>query len=280
MTRTRTMRKTFRHRHPKPAVAIRELATLTLERPPRRRLLPGDLTGDAAAVARVRSTLTTPERGSETVQVSLPAGKRYAGASVVTTPRSSAGSVVWIEKQPAKGAIGQVVLVIGYAISPGGFLEFAVESYEEPDTPAPAAPAPTEYNVIFASDDDDAVEELAAAMDNRDPILFCIEGADAGKLLATGLFNPGEWKLEAGPAGIPRVRINPAWEIVAMIAIIAAMVVAVTLILALQTIILKGYEYGYRVHIEQLTLGSVTFGGTTLTFTLPTLVLRLEPPAT
>lgn len=50
---------------------------------------------------------------------------------------------------------------------------------------------------------------------------------------------------------MPRVTINPAREIVAIIAIIAVMVVSEVIILVIQQIVLKGYEYGYRIHIEQ-----------------------------
>ncbi|MDG4574829.1 MAG: hypothetical protein P9C36_05735 [Defluviicoccus sp.] len=77
---------------------------------------------------------------------------------------------------------------------------------------------------------------------------------------------------------MPLVTINPAREVVAIIANIAVMVVSVVVILASQQIAPKGYAYGCRIYIKQCG-AEVNIGGFSIKFSIPTLVMRLGPPA-
>lgn len=270
-----------KHSKPSPLANIRISDRVSASNPATTRPMPATFALSTAELVQVRQALTLPLVDVDDHAFTIPADLVYGGASVVSVPPTTAGSLAWIDRQPKNGATGDRKLTVRYSIPPGGTLRYRVRAYGTAK-PAPApgpTPAPTSpsYEVLYCRDAD-SLDRLASLMASKKHILFCFDGLDGAKLISTGLFNPGEWKLSAGPGGLPVITINPAWEIVAIIAIIAVMVVSVVTILAIQHIVLKGYEYGYRIHIEQYG-SEVSIGGFSVQFSMPTLVLRLEPPA-
>ena len=268
-----------KHSKPSPLANIRISDRVIAPNPATTRLMPNTFSLSTTELTQVRQALTLPLVGTDDHAFSVPADMVYGGASVVSVPPTTAGSLAWIDQQPKNGATGSHKLTVRYSIPPGGTLRYRVRAYgtaKPAPTPAPA-PVPPSYEVLYCRDAD-SLDRLASLMASKKHILFCFDGLDGAKLISTGLFNPGEWKLSAGPGGLPIITINPAWEIVAIIAIIAVMVVSVVTILAIQHIVLKGYEYGYRIHIEQYG-SEVTIGDWSVQFSMPTLVLRLDPPA-
>ena len=125
-----------------------------------------------------------------------------------------------------------------------------------------------------------SVERLDSLTASGQPVVVAFEGGEALKLFGTGLFNPGTWKVTQGPNG-PRLEINPIWEFVAIIAILAAVFIAALTLLILFRIVMAGLEYGYEIKIEELQLGGATIkaGDTEFVVTLPTLPLVLTPPS-
>lgn len=270
-----------KHSKPSPLANIRISDRVNVANPATTRLMPGTFALSTAELTQVRQALTLPLVGTDDHAFTVPADSVYGGASVVCVPPTTAGSLAWIDQQPKNGATGNRSLRVRYSIPPGGILRYRVRAYGTA-IPAPAttptpAPTPPSYEVLYCRDAD-SLDRLSSLMASKKRILFCFDGLDGSKLISTGLFNPGEWKLSAGPGGLPVVTINPAWEVVAIIAIIAVMVVSVVVILAIQQIVLKGYEYGYRIYIEQYG-ADVNIGGFSVQFSMPTLVLRLDPPA-
>lgn len=200
----------------------------------------------------------------------------YGGASVDGVPPSTAGSLAWIDQQPKNGATGNQNLIVRYSIPPGG-IPLPGAGLQHGQAGAGASTGSASYEILYCRDAD-SLDRLSSLMASKKHILFCFDGLDGAKLTSTDLFNPGEWKLSAGPGALPLVTINPAWKVVAIIATIAVMAVSVVVILAIQQIALTGYAYGYRIHIEQYG-AEVNIGGFSVQFSMPTLVLRLDPPA-
>lgn len=275
--------KFIEHKHskPSPLANIRVSDRVSALNPATTRPMPATFSLSTAELVQVRQALALPLVDTDDHAFTVPPDLVYGGASVVSVPPTTAGSLAWIDQQPKNGTTGSHKLTVRYSIPPGGTLRYRVRAYGTAK-PAPApgptpAPVSPSYEVLYCRDAD-SLDRLASLMASKKRILFCFDGMDGAKLLSTGLFNPGEWKLSAGPGGLPLVTINPAWEVVAIIAIIAVMVVSVVVILAIQQIVLKGYEYGYRIYIEQYG-AEVNIGGFSVQFTMPTLVLRLDPPA-
>ncbi|MBF2046061.1 MAG: hypothetical protein IGS54_01455 [Elainella sp. C42_A2020_010] len=227
----------------------------------------------SAELVRLAKSFKLPHSGTDTFKMTVPSDHEYQGAVVITLPPSTPGAVASISSQSAIATEGQVEVKIDYMVPPGGVTRYQVRGYSRPKTPRPSPP---DVEVLFVRDMQSA-ERLASLMQSRRRIVLCFEGEIAMQLVATGLFNKGEWKLTKNAFGMPVVNINPAIELVAIIAIIAAMVTAIFVILVIQNVIIHGINHRYKIKINEVKLGEVEIMGQKVTFTLPTLVLELEP---
>lgn len=214
--------------------------------------------------------------GTQTFNLTVPTGREYDGATVITLPPTTDGALVSIDSQPSIGSRGNQSLSLKYTIPPGGQVRYRVRAYAQPTADPGAGNTEPEYEVLYVRDME-SVQRLTSLMQSKKRVILLVQGDDAVKLVGTGLFSPGMWKLKTGPFGIPQVEINPTWEWVAIAAIIAAAAVAIVVLLVLETMVIMGILYGYRVEVGKLELGSVKVAGITIQVTLPTLAFVLEP---
>lgn len=216
------------------------------------------------------------EVGQKTYNFDVPAGLTYDGATAITLPPSSAGGHVSVLKQPSIGATGSQALTLQYTMPPGGVVRFRVRAYGQPIVDPSAGNTTPSYEVLYAKDLQ-SVERLASLMQSKKRIILAIQGDDALKLHSTGLFNGEEWKLKQGPFGMPVIQINPTWEWVAILGILAGAAVALSVVILLDRMIQEGYKYGYRIEVKQIALGTISVGDFQLEVGLPTLAFVLEP---
>ena len=211
------------------------------------------------------------------VTISIPSNEKYDGAMVITLPQASKGCFVEIVEQPAMGATGNIQLKIAYTIPPGGIIYFKLKAYSKKVSTNTNTDSNADSNIeILHLINLQSVERVASLMHSKKRIALLISGSDALQLLATGLFNPGTWRLGKSPLGFT-VSINPTWELVAIVGILAAAAVSTVAIVALTTIVTLGVLNNYRINIAEFETGSVTVGGEIIEISFPTLVLDLQP---
>jgi hypothetical protein len=224
-------------------------------------------------LVKLAKLFTLPQKGTDKFRMTVPSGHEYQGAVVITLPPSTPGAVASLSSQRVIGTRGLVEVEVDYMVPPGGVTRYQVRGYSRPK---PQQPAPPDVEVLFARDMQ-SYERLVSLMQSRRPIILCFEGDLAMQLVATGLFRKGEWKITKNDFGWPVVNINPAFELMVLVAIIAAMVTAVFVILMLQNVILHSIDNKYRIEIEEVSLGTVKVFGMEIEFKLPTLAMKLEP---
>lgn len=236
----------------------------------------GPLGGLSSDVSRLIRSYPLPHVGTQTYAITVPSNLSYDGSSVITLPPSSPGAIATVEKQPPNGATGSQALEVKYTIPPGGMVRYRTRAYARMQADPSAGNQEPEYEVLYVIDSQ-SVERLSSLMQSKQRIILAIQGDDAVKLVGTGLFNPGQWKLKTGPFGVPQVEINPTWEWVAIAAILAVAAVAAFLLIVLETMVIMGILHGYRVEVRELSLGTLQIGNMTIEASLPTLAFVLEP---
>lgn len=242
------------------------------------RLMTSDFRGyrggvDIAEIARNR---VLPDVTTRDFKFDVPNNLVYDGSSVVSLVGSSPGSAVEILNQSANGTTDEARVKVRTTVLPGGHLRYRIRGYGKV-APSPAVGNSEEDFEILRIVDFQSTERLRSLMQSGKRIALLIEHPDAEKLVQTGIFNPGSWQLSTGPMG-PRITINPTWEWVVIVGILAAAGVAIVFILALEAMILLGILHGYRINIGELSLGQVSVFGATLDINFPTLALELIPP--
>jgi hypothetical protein len=122
-----------------------------------------------------------------------------------------------------------------------------------------------------------SVQRLDSLTASKQSVIVVFEGDDARKLHETGLFNPGKWNISPGVSG-PRIQINPTWEWVAIIAILAAAAVSVVVMYLLFRMVVASLEHGFSVNVEGLKLGAteVEIAGQKVKISFPSLILRVD----
>lgn len=216
--------------------------------------------------------------GVEDFAVVVPVDLQYDGASaIVLSPRNLEGSAIEIAKQPAFGSKGPQRLSIRYTVSPGSTIRFRVRAYGKPIAVPGQPPAPSPEIEILHVTDIESVERLRSLMHSKQHIAVLFEGAEALKLLGTGLFKPGEWKISKNAAGVPQVEINPTWEWVAIALILAVAGISIVTVLCLFAAISLALLLGYRVEVKELKIGEMQIGDQTIAVTLPTLAMTFDP---
>ena len=222
------------------------------------------------------ASIPLPHVGEKTYAFEVPAGMQLDAAQVVALPESSNGATVKLKSGFALGGTGSQSVTVWYSVPPGGQLRLRVRVYAKP-IPAPAAGQSQEDEVeVLYLRDFESIDRMSSLMASRKRIVVLVDHPDIHKLAGTGLFNDTTWEISMGPTG-PRVKINPTWEWVVIVAIIAAALVAALLIAFLSKMVTDAIANCYKIHVGSITLGQVTIAGVTLTLTLPTMTFDLEP---
>ncbi len=226
----------------------------------------------------IANQISFPQVNTKQFNFTIPQGLKYDGATVITLPPTSGGAIVSLENQPSNGVIGNQSLTVKYSIPPGGTIRYRVRTYGRPIVNPSVGNEQPDYELLYASDFQ-SVERLASLMQSKQRIVLAIQGDEALNLVETGLFKPGEWKLRQNNFGLPVVEMNPAWELVVIVGILATAAIALAVIILIQTMVSEGIKNGYRIVVKEVTLGDLNVFGTTITFSLPTLGFELIPPS-
>lgn len=216
------------------------------------------------------------KQGEKIFNIVLPQGKKYDGAIAITLPHSSEGCITEIKQQANIGSTGNLQIIVSYTIPPGGTIYFRLRAYCQSLTPAQQHNNDKTGVEVLHLINNQSVERLSSLMNNKKRVALLISGADALKLISTGLFSQGKWNFAMGARG-PTVSINPTWELVVIVGILASAAVGAIAIAALTAIVILGIIHGYHINIKEFEAGSVSVGGENINLSFPTLVLDLNP---
>jgi hypothetical protein len=216
-----------------------------------------------------------PKKAQKEFTVTIPDNLQFRRVSFVALPQSTRGCVVDVEKQPKIGASGKVKIKVSYTIPPNGNISVRLRIYAEA-TPQSDQDTQVEQIKELHLVNSQSIERLGGYMRSKKRVAFVISGEDAVKLISTGLFGNGAWRVELGPAG-PVVKINPTWEMVAIVGILAGAAVSALAISCLTAIIFWTISYNYKISIKEASTGKIRIGDWSLELAYPALVLDLEP---